>query len=216
MIVQQRNPDTDQIERRSVTRDPLIVMLQQAIVLSSSSGHGGGSDRTQVPLNSAAYQAYQTVRTEVERAWQGLAPDILALPSHWETHTALANWHHLWLPIAVQAVNGIPDEQVELIARVFDHHRAVIEEMFNPPAQITLYTPCPRCGKERGMKGGDSVPALLIRIDPLGNSTASCRACNHVWENRAAVMQLKRDIAEVALLNADEVPQPQNQDAVLP
>jgi hypothetical protein len=203
MVVQQRHPETGELERRSVTRDPLIVILHRAVILSSTSGAGGGSDPVKVPLNSAAFEIEKTIRTDVERAWQGLAPDILALPKDWETHTALINWHTLWLPIAVQAVTGISDDSIRFVSSIFDHHRASIEDMLNPPAQITLYdTACPRCSKSRGMKGGDSVPALIITIDPLGNSRAVCRACDHVWADRTAVMQLKRDISDLATLTA--------------
>lgn len=202
MVVQQRDPNTDTIVRVSVTREPLILMLRNAVLLSSSSGHGGGGeDAAKVPLNSAAYDVYRNIRGDVQRAWQGITPDMLTLPKTWPTHYALAGWHSIWLPIAAQHVSPIADEDAGLIAAIFDHHRSTIEDMFNPPTQITLYgKTCPRCGKTRGHKGADEVPALLITIDPLGTPRAACRACNHIWDGDAAVKQLKRDIDHLALL----------------
>lgn len=166
-------------------REPLLVLLQRAIVPSGEGG-GGGRSQDRVPLSTEALQVWQSIDERSRAgglqvghlvAGRALAERVRDFADHaavaWRTgQVSESDWAHL------------SEEPAKWVQQ--------IEDLLDPPRTKELKPRCPRCGelwvsdpRERETRHH----CLLLHFRDGGpEAWAECRRCSQTW---VGVDQLK-------------------------
>lgn len=183
----------DEIIIKSVTVPPLIGLLRDAIV-SSTTGRGGGSlPSERNVLDSDALDAYRKIEAEIIDFYRSVtASKPFASPEQ--------NLRQWFIAISNDFRAGkIADEKMFEYIQNWVNWIHRIEEKLFPPTQLEVISDCPICGKRWTLnQAGESIPAIVIvyrepssaRVGALSRSAAKCRDCGTVWRGDRRLREL--------------------------
>lgn len=183
--------DTTIIEGVAYERDPLIVLLRQAVTASigGSGSSGAGGDRSL--LNTAALDLYDHID-----GWVRACLQEWNRPHTGELVDVLERLFH-----AVQAEQAVwlsPDDAERIYAR-FPEWVQKIEDLFDPPHVKEFPGACPGregvpCGATHHVVDGVQNLALAAVVRPGRALVVECRVCGRMWVGRDELTGLAEHI----------------------
>ena len=195
----------------TVTHEPLLLQLRDAVAGGIGSHKGSTSARERIPFDAGALELFGSIAGKIN-GW------YLELPGekeHLHIHTRLTRWY-LWFENERRA--GRVTETVERArTKTLEGWVRSIENMFDPPTVFELTEivggtlvdgkiiggrnvpiACPVCGNSKAFdkKTGDVMAALVVEYRAVGPSTFEqatglCRFCEQVWRGGTGVRELR-------------------------
>lgn len=184
----------DKPARTTIVRhQPRLRMLEDAILTSTNRDGGGALARERDVMNTAAVQLMADYKRQINRAAKALdVPPGEPIPT-------LRRWY-----VATRA-KVLPESWERDWINRLEWWAGEIDALLNPPEQVTIERPCPRCAavlftdKADGQQKPWPVRARKWDIRQHGTDSAEavCMVCGARWDGLTAVRALAYDLEQI-------------------